>query len=291
MNELLPLLFSALIQVFSEGFCICIAFRNGRLGRKATTAVVLFLLLVFNIISIFISYNTWKPLLMYFLRFVIIFALYRESVKEKLFLYSMIYALTVPVEAISLTFLEPGYIHLCPLMEYNIILRIIASLLLALFQILWILLFVKLRREWEKRILNKFYIFMFGQFVLEICALLATYINHLTKDTPVMMYIREDTLWNYRLGIYLFILATVLTYFILFCYMKKEQINIQLRVRNEELEKSMMFYRKTEQRAAQIRRIRHDAVNHLKMAEYLIEKDPEKAKIYLDELKKSISKL
>ena len=53
----------------------------------------------------------------------------------------------------------------------------------------------------------------------------------------------------------------------------------------------MQYYCHIEEKAAQIRRIRHDEENHLAMAERLIEENPEKAEIYLNEMKKSIEKL
>ena len=153
-------------------------------------------------------------------------------------------------------------------------------------------MFRKLRKEWEDFILWKFYIFVLGQFFLEIMALQAVYMNHMTTKNGIRgLSIQKDTVWQYRIGIILFILVTLLIYFVLFYYMKRKQMNIQLQMKNEEMAENMQYYRHIEEKAAQIRRIRHDAENHLAMAERLIEENPEKAEIYLNEMKKSIEKL
>ena len=152
-------------------------------------------------------------------------------------------------------------------------------------------MFRKLRKEWNDSILTKFYIFVLGQFFLESAALLAVYMNLLPGNRDTAVDIPQNTIYQYKTGIVLFILVTLVIYFVLFSYLKREQMNIQLQLKNKELEKDMLYYRKAEQKTAQIRKLRHDAENHLRMAEYLIEEDPEKARVYLDELKKSINEL
>ncbi len=292
MKDIFPVLLSATLQAVSYTFCFFLTFRKNRLSKKLTFIIALLFINTANWISVFIPYQSWKPVLMYLIQFLLICILYRDPMKEKLFLFCIVHAVSVPLEALAFVCFQPGFMPLTPTADENVFSKHVAGIALAVLQIPWVLIFCKLRKEWEDFILWKFYIFVLGQFALEITALQAVYMNHtITKNGIRGLSIQENTLWQYRIGITLFILATFLIYFILFAYMERKQRNIQLQIKNEEMARNLQYYRNIEEKAAQIRRIRHDAENHLAMAERLIEEKPEKAEIYLNEMKKSIEKL
>lgn len=292
MTDIFLVLLSATLQAVSYTLCFVLTFRQNKTGKKLTFIIALLFINATNWISSFIPYHSLKPVLMYVLQFLLICILYRDPMREKLFLFCIVHAVSVPLEALAFVCFQPGFIPLSPTAAENIFGKQIAGITLAAFQIPWVLMFRKLRKEWEDFILWKFYIFVLGQFLLEIMALQTVYMNHMTTKNGIRgLSIQKDTVWQYRIGIILFILVTLLIYFVLFSYMKRKQMNIQLQMKNEEMAENMQYYRHIEEKAAQIRRIRHDAENHLAMAERLIEENPEKAEIYLNEMKKSIEKL
>lgn len=291
MTAVSLLLLSALLQSLSDAVCFSLIFKNGRFHRRSSFIILFVFMASTNCISILFPFTSLKTIVMFSSRFLLICMLYKEPIKEKLFLFSLVYAINAPLEALTFAIFEPKFISLISVTSENIIGRALTGLIPPAFQIPWVLMFRKLRKEWNDSILNKFYIFVLGQFFLESAALLAVYINLLPGKRDTVVDIPQNTICQYKIGIVLFILVTLVIYFVLFSYLKREQMNIQLRLKNEELEKDMLFYRKSVQKAAQIRKFRHDAENHLRMAEYLIEEDPAKAQIYLDELKKSIHEL
>lgn len=291
MTETLLLGFCAILQALSESICFSLILIKSRLGKTRSFLIVFSFLTVSNCFSFLIPYNSIKPLILYFLRFALICILYKEPIKEKLFFFSILYVVSVVLEAVSFTFLLPDFVPLAFAGDINIGYKIVTGVILAVIQVPWILLFRNLKKEWEDQILRKFYIFVLGQFVLEIFALIAVYMNTLTKEKEWGLKIPADTIWQYRIGILLFVLVTVLIYFVLFSYMKREHLNIQLQIKKEELDKTIRYYHKAQQESAHLRRIRHDAENHLRMAELLIRENPEKAETYLNELKKDIGEL
>lgn len=292
MKDIFLVLLSATLQAVSYTFCFFLTFRKNRLGKKLTFIIALIFINAANWISAFIPYQSWKPVLMYLIQFLLICVLYKDPMKEKLFLFCIVHAVSVPLEALAFVCFQPGFIPLSPMAKESMFSKHVAGIILAVLQIPWVLIFCKLRKKWEDFILWKFYLFVLGQFVLEITALQAVYMNHtITKNGIRGLSIQENTLWQYRIGIIVFVLATFLIYFILFAYMERKQRNIQLQMKNEELARNMQYYRNIKEKAEKIRRIRHDAENHLAMAERLIEENPEKAEIYLNEMKKSINKL
>lgn len=291
MSDILLILLSATLQALTESICVYLTLKSGRIGRAGSA---LFFFLSVNLLnwgSTLLPFAGWKPVVMYSVQFIILHLLYRDPLKEKLFLFCVIYSVGIPLEALAFASFEPGFVPLSPVADQNIPEKASAGVLLAAVQIPWTLMFRKVRKEWEDSVMWKFYLFVLGQFAVEMVALQAVYLVHMTEKNGGGLLISSENVWLYRGGIVLFILSTGLIYYILFAYMKKEHMNRKIREEEREIEKNIEYYREVEERAARMRRIRHDSENHLRMAGRLIGADPKKAEEYLEELKRIINEI
>lgn len=279
---------SVFSQSLARTICILMMLKNSRLGRKTIFFALLIPITVVDVASKFIDFQSWQVVLFYAVHFVLVIMLFEEPFKEKLFLFCILYAADIIVEAVGFLFFDEGIFDHDPVSDANVLHNALVGYLGSMGLILWILLFRRLRRMWEPSVYWKFYAFALGQFVVEVAAMEAVYMNHMEQGDPVRLVFTRETLWAYRFGIIVFLFFTGLMYFILFFSMRQEQYRRRLDLKIRVLEKSMAYYQKNEADMEHLRKFRHDVSNHLTLAQNLIHEDPEAAGKYLEELRQKI---
>ena len=281
--------FYSFLQALAAAGGIYIVLTPGRTGRKGTFFIVLAGIGVCNTVSVLLPYSWWKPIAGYGLIFFWICLWYENGWKEKLLYLALLYGITIPVEGLSIVALGKNAISAEPLDEKMLFPRLAVSALMVLVQPGWMCLIRHLRENWSETILNKFYIFILSQFVLEILALQAVGMNYMQKTADGRKIIFDaHAFFMYRIGIVIFIIITFVFYYLIFYYMKKEYLKEQIQKRENEMTEDMKYYRSVEEKSMYMRKVRHDIGNHLQMVESLMEEDPEKAQKYLAELKRIV---
>lgn len=292
MRILLLSVLYAFMQAFAAAGGISMVLTPGKTGKKRTFLLVLLGIGICNTVSVLIPYFWWKPFAGYALIFLWICYWYDNGWRETLLYFTLLYGITIPVEGISIVVLGKDAISAEPLDEQMLIPRVVVSVLLIFVQTGWMYLIRHLRESWSESILNKFYAFLLSQFVLDLLALQAVGMNYMQKTADGRKIIFDgNTFFVYRMGMVIFIVITILVYYLIFHYMKKEYLKEQIQKRENEMTEDMKYYRSVEEKSMHMRKVRHDIGNHLQMVESLMEEDPEKAQEYLAELKRIVERM
>lgn len=253
---------------------------------KVLCAILLFLPVSMKLFFLYTP-NTSTMLFIMISVFVVLGLITQGTWKEKILLFVTLWACSLWIEVFIIMLWPAG------IMEINSSVfrayRMLSAIIVLPVVTVWGLLIRKLREKWESPIMNKFYIYILGQFLIQY-TMYSAMLNRrkMTIGTEVVLNIEKETVWFYRLGIFVFLIITMAAYFLLFFYMNWEQKKIQFQMKEKEMEENIRYYRQMEKEALHIQKIRHDAGNHLRMAEHMIKTDPGKAKEYLAELRKSI---
>lgn len=280
---------SVFTQSLARTICILLLLKNSRFSRKISFCILFIPIAAVNFVHTFMDFQSWQTVVIYAVHLIMVIGMFKEPFREKLFLFCILYSVDVIIEAVGFIFFDTGIVYHDPTSDVNILQKALVGYCGSAAMVLWVLLFVRLRRLWEPSVYWKFYIFALGQFVVEVAAMEAVYMNHMGQGDPVRLIFSAETLWPYRLGIAAFLLVTGLMYFILFFSMRQEQYRRRLELKLGMMEKNMAYYQKIEADMEHLRKFRHDAANHLSLVKNLLEEDPGAAERYLEELRQKIT--
>ena len=261
-----------------------------RFFSVCTTTIILFLYTAIrNLTGDFFHYESYLTLIFYIINFIGIFVLYTGSLKDVFFLFALLNVGMIFMEGISFSAFGPMRFSAMVSSESQLMIPKITGMFIYPFiQIGHAFLLKQIVSKWSSNIVNKFYIFLISQPVLAFIAMNILYINHIEGDYII---ITEDNLWQYRVGILLFILIVFVYAFILFYFIRQEEDREMIKEQEMVIERNLQYYKKRKQEIVKIRRIVHDSKNHLLMMENMVNKDPEKVKKYLELVEEDILSL